>query len=207
MIHQLAQVIAKVLHLNAMQQPEEALDEIQRCSKQLLGMDLRLLTTLSDEEFIRLLSLGDRFDVEKCVAAAELLRLAGTVKDLQRDEPAAYRCTTTSLSLFLELLFRETETLPSEYYEQVDELARRLSSYDLPLNLQKKLFRYYSVVGSYAAAEDLLFDIVEQEEGFVPEGIRFYEGLLRKSDKALVSGNLPRDEVHAGLAELLKRTQ
>jgi hypothetical protein len=83
MIHQLAQVIAKVLGLSQLKQYDVALDEIQLSSKQLLGMDLRLLTTLSDEEFVRLLALGERFDVEKCVVAGELLRLTGEVKELE----------------------------------------------------------------------------------------------------------------------------
>src|SRR5512137_2186340 len=85
MIHQLAQVVAKVLHLSQVKEHDAALEEIQASSRQLLGMDLRLLTTLSDAEFIRLLSLGDRFDVEKCVVAAELLRLTGEVKNHRGD--------------------------------------------------------------------------------------------------------------------------
>jgi len=65
MIHQLAHVLAKVLGLSQLERYDDALEEVQLSSRQLLGMDLRLLTTLSDTEFVRLLSLGDRFDVEK----------------------------------------------------------------------------------------------------------------------------------------------
>lgn len=207
MIHQLAQVVARVLRLSELKQHEEALEEIQGSSKQLLGMDLRLLTSLSDEEFIRLLSLGDRFDVEKCVATAELLRLVGTVGENQHHDNTAYRCYTTSLSLFLELLFRESETLPKEYYDHIEHLIGKLSSYELPQELQKRLFRYYDISGDYAAAEDILFEVVKKNKGFIEEGIRFYERLRKKSDQVLESGNLPRDEIEAGLAELLRKGQ
>jgi hypothetical protein len=206
MIHQLAQVVAKVLKLSQVKQHDAALEEIQTSSRQLLGMDLRLLTTLSDAEFIRLLSLGDRFDVEKCVVAAELLRLTGEVKNHQGDEEGEYRSYTTSLSLFLELLFRESETLPDEYFDKIEGLIGTLAPYELPSHLQEKLFRFYRIAGRYDKAEDILFDLVQQNPGFGVEGIKFYTMLRAKSDEELEHGNLPRHELEAGLAELQKKT-
>ncbi len=153
MIQQLAEVFARVLKLSEVKRFDEALEEIQLSSKQLLGMDRRLLTTLSDSEFIRLLSVGDRFDVEKCVVVAELLRLAGEVKSVEGDEAEQYHCTVTSLSLFLELLLRESETLPKEYFDKIELLIGDVSVYDLTGELQQKLFRYYEAVGRYDAAE------------------------------------------------------
>ena len=203
MIHQLAQALAKVLKLNQIEQYDEALEEIQRSSKQLVGMDLRLLTTLSDNEHIRLLSLGDRFEVEKCVVAAELLRQIGDVKELQGNDAERYHCYSTSLSLFLELLFRESETLPKEYFDKIDVLISKLSAYELTPALLKKLFRFYGSVGRYDAAENTLFDLVGRDAAFCTEGVRFYERLRTKSDEELERGNLPRGEVEAGLKELL----
>ena len=204
MIHQLAQVIAKVLKLSEAKQHYEALEEIQFSSKQLLGMDLRLLTSLSDTEIIRLLSIGERFEVEKCVVTAELLRLIGEVRERQADEHGKYQSYTTSLSLFLELLFRESETLPKEYFDEIDVLISKLSSYELSSDLLQKLFRFYGVVGRYDSAENVLFDLLQREPGFAVEGVKFYEQLRMKSDEELARGNLPRNEIEAGLAELLK---
>lgn len=205
MIHQLAQLIARVLKLTEVRQYTGALEEIQLSSKQLLGMDLRLLTTLSDTEFIRLLSLGERFDVEKCVVAAELLRLRGEVCEHQADENGKYNSYTTSLSLFLELLFRESDVLPKEYFDEIDALIKKLSSYDLPTELLKKLFRFHGVVGRYDVAENILFDLVGREPAFATEGVKFYERLRAKTDEELNHGNLPRDEVEEGLAEFLRK--
>ncbi len=205
MIHQLAQVVAKVLKLSEVKDYTAALEEVQRSSKQLLGMDLRLLTTLSDSELIRLLSLGERFDVEKCVVAAELLRLIGEVKERQGDENGKYDSYSTSLSLFLELLFRESERLPKEYFDKMDMVIGKLSSYELPLDVLRRLFRFYGIVHRFDVAEDVLFDLVEREPGFGVEGVRFYERLRTRSDEELERGNLPRSEVEAGLVELLKK--
>lgn len=205
MIHQLAQVIAKVLKLNEVKQYTEALEEIQLSSKQLLGMDLRLITSLSDTEFIRFFSLGERFEVEKCVVTAKLLRLIGEVREGQADDIGKYHSYTTSLSLLLELLFRESETLPKEYFDEIDVLINKLSSYDLSSDLLRKLFRFYGIVRRYDAAENILFDLVESDSGFCAEGVKFFERLRTKSDKELEEGNLPRNEVEAGIAELLRK--
>lgn len=205
MIHQLAQVLAKVLKLSEVKQYNAALEEIQLSSKQLLGMDLRLLTSLSDTEFIRLLSLGERFDVEKCIVTAELLRLIGEVRERQADENGKCHSYTTSLSLFLDLLFRESETLPKEYFDEIDVLISKLSSYELSSDLLQKLFRFYGIVRRYDIAENVLFDLVERDSGFGAKGVKFYEQLRMKSDEELERGNLPRSEVETGLAELLKK--
>jgi hypothetical protein len=203
MIHQLAQVIAKVLNLSEVKQHAEALEEIQRSSKQLLGMDVRFLTSLSDDEIIRLLSLGERFEVEKCVVTAELLRLVGEVRERQSEELGRYQAYATSLSLFLELLFRESETLPKEYFDEIELLISKLSSYELSSGLEGKLFRYYDIVGRYDAAENVLFDLVKRDPGFGAEGVRFYDRLRMKSDEELIRGNLPRGEIETGLTALV----
>jgi hypothetical protein len=205
MIHQLAQVLAKVMGLSEVKRYDEALEEVQRSSKQLLGMDLRMLTTLTDEEFVRLLSLGDRFDVEKCVVVGELMRLVGEVKEREGDEGERFRCYTTSLSLFLELLIRESGVLPKEYFEKIEWLIGKTSSYELPIELKTKLFRYYEAIGRFDAAEDTLFDIVEQDPEFVGEGLKFYDRLRTKSEEELGHGNLPRDEVEASIKDQEKR--
>lgn len=205
MIHQLAQVLARVMGLSEIKQYDEALEEIQLSSKQLLGMDLRFLTTLSDEEFVRLLGLGERFDVEKCVVVGELLRLVGEVKEREGDEGERFHCYTTSLSLFLELLIRESGVLPKEYYEKIEMLIGKTRSYELPVGLKRKIFRYYEAVGKFDAAENKLFEIVEQDPQFVGEGMKFYGRLRTKSEEELVRGNLPRDEVEASIKDLEKR--
>ena len=205
MIHQLAQVLARVMGLSEIERYDEALEEIQLSSKQLLGMDLQFLTTLSDEEFVRLLSLGERFDVEKCVVVGELLRLVGEVKEREGDEGERFHCYATSLSLFLELLIRESGVLPKEYFEKIESLIGKTSSYELPVGLKAKIFRYYEAVGRFDAAENKLFEIVEQDPQFAEEGMRFYGRLRTKSEEELVHGNLPRNEVEASIKDLEKR--
>jgi hypothetical protein len=204
-ISQLAAVLASVLRLMKLNRHEEALEEIQTSSKQLLGMDLRLLSTLSDAEFIRLLSLGERFDVEKCVAIAELLRIVGDVRADQGKEEEGSRARLTALSLFLELSQQETGSLPQEYHETVENIIRMLTPAGMPARINKKLFSYYESLGKFAKAEDALFRVVEEDPTFVEAGIKFYERLRLKSDKELELGGLPRNEIDSSVQDLSRR--
>lgn len=205
MIHQLAQVLARVLKLNEAKCYDESLEEINASSRRLIGMDIRMLTSLSDTEFIRLLGLGDRFDLEKCVVAAELLRMVGEVKLAQGDEASTYECRVASLSLFLELLRHETGTLPKEYSDSVERLVKELSVYELSLALRQRIFQYYEYAGRFDLAENVLVEILQQEPGLVSEGVKFYTRLQAKSDEDLSKGNLPRNEVEEGLNNLKRR--
>ncbi|HEV2660598.1 MAG TPA: DUF6483 family protein, partial [Ktedonobacteraceae bacterium] len=67
-----------------------------------------------------------------------------------------------------------------------------------------KLFAYYELSGQYARAEDTLFDLLEtgNNREMVESGRAFYTRLLAKSDADLQAGNLARDEVDEGLAQL-----
>jgi hypothetical protein len=207
MIQQLAQALARVLKLSEVKQFDEALEEVQRTSKKMLGMDLRMLTSLSDEEFIRLMSLGERFDVEKCVVIAELLRVVGDVNDLRGNEGERHHCYTTSLSLLIELLLRESGTLPKEYFDEMEMLMGKLSAYKLSVGLREKLVRYYEATGRFDAAENILFDVVKEDPVFVTEGLMFYQRLRRKSEEDLVRGNLTHEEVEASIKDLERQTK
>lgn len=202
MISSLARVLAKVLFHKEAKRYDQAMEELQQAGKQLLGMNLLLLNSLSDEELIALLKLGERFDVEKCLAAAELLREQSEIQKLTGKENESARSAMKSLSLFTELVQYEKEALPREYFEKIGTLIQKLSAFELPKSIEQRLFRYYERVGSYAKAEDVLFELIEQDASFVQEGIKFYDRLMKKHDDELVQGNLPRSEVEGSLLQL-----
>ncbi|MBI3580019.1 MAG: hypothetical protein HY089_11490 [Ignavibacteriales bacterium] len=205
MISSLARVLAKVMLHKKAKQYDQAMEELQQAGKQLLGMNLLLLSSLSDEELIALLKLGERFDVEKCLAAAELLREQSEIQGLTGNENESARSAMKSLSLFTELVQYEKEALPQEYFEKIESLIQALSVFELPRSIQQKIFRYYELTGSYAKAEDVLFELVEQNASFVQEGIKFYDRLMKKTDDELAKGNLPRGEVKKSANELTKK--
>jgi hypothetical protein len=75
----------------------------------------------------------------------------------------------------------------------------------LPLPTNRKLFQYNEKAGRYARAEDVLFEMLEGDEvpsGLIAEGIAFYHRLMAKSDDELLLGNLSREELREGLAQV-----
>jgi pentatricopeptide repeat protein len=72
------------------------------------------------------------------------------------------------------------------------------------------LMRHYELAGEFGKAEDALFSMVEEEPdnlGLLDFGIGFYQRLQGKSNDALLTGNLPRVELEAGLAQLAARKE
>jgi len=72
-IHQLAQVLARVLSLKSDQQPDQALQEIDRAFQDLPGLDVLLHATATRDELLALCRSDDRFHSEKALALADLL--------------------------------------------------------------------------------------------------------------------------------------
>ena len=92
-----------------------------------------------------------------------------------------------------------------EYAPSVEDITTGLDAYVLPAPTSLALLRYYERAGAYGRAEDALFEALEAEPGnadAIEAGLAFYKRLRQQTDAALVAGNLPRDEVKAGLAEL-----
>jgi len=191
--------------LTKIKQYDAAEEEVQTSAKLLLGMDLRMLTALSDAELIRLLSLGERFDVEKCVVIAGLLKILGDVRHERGEKEESVHVRLTALSLFLELAHREPGALPSEYYEEVESIIKTVAPTGIPSRLNKKLFGYYEALGRFDKAENILFELAEEDASFVEDGMKFYERLRMKDDGELERGNLPRIEIDASVQDLAKR--
>ena len=66
------------------------------------------------------------------------------------------------------------------------------------------MMAYYEQQGAYAAAEDVLFDMLEDDDSDAARatGREFYSRMLSLTDDELEAGELPRDEVTEGLARL-----
>lgn len=112
------------------------------------------------------------------------------------------------LHLLLDTFARNDMALRPDFVPTVDAFLIALHDTPLPLNTSLMLMCYYEQMGELAKAEDMLFAVIEEEPGNVELlnfGIVFYQRLLGHSDRTLVAGNLPREEVKASLAELEKR--
>ncbi len=202
MIEQLARFLQRSLLLKEAKEYHESVAEIKKAGKMFLGLSPEAMDALSDADLIRLWRVGQDLDAERCALAAQIFRTEGEIYEDQGDAERACASYAKSLSLLTETINFLKEKIPTELSSSVDFLAARLDVDSLPPSLQKKLFTAYGTVGRLSKAEDLLFDIIAGDRSFVPEGIQFYERLLKCADEDLERGNLPRNEVLQSLEQL-----
>ncbi len=187
---------------------QAAMSLIDESLDKLFGLNGTLITRLFGREPLSELTFGEDADLSqaKLIAAAALLKEAGEIQVEQGAENESFQSFLSALELLLTgLLSHNNSSLP-EYAPEVDEMLDMLADWHLPAHLNKLLLRYYHKLGQLDEAEDLLFEMIEQEpedEEILKLGITFYQLILTKSDAYLELGNLPREEAEAGLAELL----
>lgn len=191
-------------------QYREAGRTIDQTLRQFFGLDSEAVRGLSAEELVGLVRLGHSPLVgsdalaEKLVLLASILAEQADLDAAQNDPEGSADCALKSLQIFLVVLTGEDPTA-ERAIAALDPLLNHLAAYDLPAPTKQQLWQHYERAGEFARAEDWLFALLEDDPAALPDGIAFYDRLAWRTDDELARGNLPRDEVAAGLAELRAR--
>ncbi len=197
--------MAIILHLRKYNKHEEALIFADDMLLQMTGLTSSFINSVSDEMLIQAISPLGMLNVDKCLWIAVLLKAEGEIyQEMGKDNESYYRYLK-SLGLYLLALSRETTMQDTTLYSDIEELLNKLEDYELPLSMKEKLFPYYEHIGKYDKAEDVLFEVIDANtanNAFFEQGIAFYTRLRTKNDADLLRGNLSRDEVEEGLAQL-----
>lgn len=202
---QIGRELAIVLHLRKRNQYEDALITIDDLLFHKVGLTSSFINSLSEEMLVRALSPLGKLNVEACLWIASLLKAEGEIYDSKQDSNASYYRSMKALYLFIEALKQEHFPEDSAFYLDIKELIGNLAVYELPATIQLQLFYYYECIGLYAQAENMLFDQLETASpprSLIEQGHAFYERLLKKSDFDLGAGDLSREEIYEGLAQL-----
>lgn len=210
LIEQLGQVWAILYTLVSKGQIAEALLVIDQALQRLVGFSLAEAEALSADDLIALIRLsGSRLEesivADQLTVLASLLREAADAYAIQGDPDRADNQRLKALHLFLAALTGNGSPSSPQVAEAVEPLLEQLSEYELPARVKDLLWQHFERVGQFAKAEDWLFELLEDDQAepdTVERGIAFFERLLERSDAELVQGDLPRDEVLAGLAQL-----
>lgn len=204
MIEQLSRFLAKALLLKDGKEYIESIAEVKKAGKMFLGLNPEAMDALSDKDLLHLWRVADDLDAEKCALAAQIFKVEGEIYEDQGDDDKASESYFKSLSLLTETINFLREKIPSELIASIEYLTEHLDVDTLPAPYRHKLFTTYATIGRFSKAEDLLFDLVEEDASFAAQGKRFYQQLLKRTDEELEQGNLPRDEVLESLAQLEK---
>ena len=210
LIEQLGQVWAALYTLVTKGQFAEGLLLIDQALQRLLGFSLAEAEALSADDLIALIRLGSSRLEENIIAdqltvLASLLREAAEIYAIQGDADRADNQRLKALHLFLAALTGKGSPSSPHAGEAVEPLLHQLSEYDLPARVKDVLWQHFERVGQFAKSEDWLFELLESDQAepdTLARGIAFFERLLERSDEELIQGDLPREEVLAGLAQL-----
>lgn len=163
------------------------------------------IDTISFSSVIDIISREDEFNGEKYIALGELLCLQGFVCQSTGDEEGQIRYYLKSIDALNEA-FREDSDIEKRYFQDGIHISDLLSVYDLTINENKKIFKFYEIVGKYDKAEDILFYMIKKsnkDKNIISMGINYYERLKNLSDEVLEAGNLSREEIEDSYKELM----
>jgi hypothetical protein len=203
MITMMTAVIMKVLRLKHAHDYPQALIELETASRSILGVPLPFLNGLSEDQLITLYHSDLNASAVKLHVAGMLLKEEADVLLLQGHTEEGTAHSAKALHLLVEALVSTGETLDDHHLEAIDGLWDRLRERELAPTLRVRLMKYCEWKGNFGKAEDLLYELIEEDERFTRDGVSFYERLLQRPDDVLEKGNLPREEVEQGL----KRTR
>jgi uncharacterized protein DUF6483 len=201
------QAWARIVRLIKDRQFETAHMVLDQAYRQLIGLSPEAVLERNPNALIARL----RFDEapaagrDKCLALATLLRASGDTAAAEGDSATATDAYHKALLVLLDMALRDPSLALSDYVPTVESLDAELSGHALPVTTQQELLLYYEQAGVYAKAEDILWAMLQAAPGdceIVGVGRALYARLQHLSDAALIAGNLPRDEVDGGLADL-----
>lgn len=202
MTEMLTAVLAKVLFNKETKNYEEAGKEIETAAKTIVGLDLRIINILNPEDIIQLMKTSDLY-AGRCLVSAELLKEYADVHELNGKDNR--NIILKSLNLYIEAILSKELPEPEKYYTKINELISLIDESDLQDDLNFKIIDYYEFSGQYSKAEDLIFELIENNnKDIIDRSVSFYKKLLHRTDAELESGNLSREEVNDALDEISK---
>jgi tetratricopeptide (TPR) repeat protein len=199
------QMLARILGLAKGGRRDEALGLFDQAYQPLLGVSARVVSTLSEEQLLSLLTSGSMPDLRRVATVLELLKVEADLHAEAGNRAAAVARYRRALAL-AGFLAARSEALPDAALAA--DLVERTAALELPVAQRLQLARVLEALGRYADAEDALFEAIDADPDDpdpVDTAIAFCQRLLALDPEALAAGGLPLEEVKATMAELLRR--
>jgi len=198
----LAAVLTKVLFNKENKNYIDAEKEIESAAKTMVGLDLELIRILNIEDILKLMKTSDLY-AGRCLVSAELLREYSGLYEIKRKETEGKNFEMKSLHLYIEALLTKDLSEPEKYFKGINELISSCSDNEFSDNLNIKLIDYYEFSGQYSKADDIIFELLENQNEFVfDKAVSFYKKLQGKTNEELKTGNFSIEEVNEGLEEI-----
>lgn len=194
---QLGRELSILIGLRKRDKREDELIAIDNFLLKYIGMTSRFINSISDEMLLQALSPLGKLNIESALWIGSLLHEEGNIYADMGNTTESYYRYCKALYLLLEAFYQEHIPDETIFITTIHELITKLSVYEMPLHIQRKLFRYYEQKGMYAQAENILFDYLEQspDAAMFADGTAFYQRLTLKSASDLAAGDLSHEEI------------
>ena len=209
-IEEFVAMLTKITGLARDGRQEEAADLSEETFHKLTGAHASEVVEMSETELLaRLIQDGPAQMVEtRAFMLATLLKTNGDRIASQGRLEESRQYYLKGLHLLLDVFGRVEITERPDFVPAVEAFLTGLRDEPLPFATNALLMQHYERTGELARAEDALFGLLDAEPGrgdVLDFGRLFYQRLLELDDRVLAEGNLPREEVLGGLAELAAR--
>jgi len=206
MIEQFAMILMKIVLYKQMKQFDQARQEMNTAYKLMLNSEPDQIKNKPADKIAGMLKSDDKAAAEKLMIAAELLREEAEICESEEGfGDDIFHLLCKSFYLYIDALEYENSYKTSEYLEKIDTIVKKITKYELSSQTKTKLYQYYELIERFDKAENILYELIDARyENILIEGRAFYDRLLKKPDRELSDGNLPRTEVQEGLAKIEK---
>jgi tetratricopeptide (TPR) repeat protein len=203
------EALAKIKEYREEGKNEEALNVIDDTLKDLFRLGFKFFDSFADENLIDMVKTDGTINADKCIMMAKLLEEDAEILESLGNSNEAFFIFLKSLNLFLEAFLNKDEDCDLQhFFSDIDAIIEKISDYKVPDILQNKIFDYYTKIQNYDKAENILYEILEDNnfsKNTLDKAISFYEELLTKDDEDLEHGNLSREELVESLNILKKK--
>lgn len=175
--------------------------------KNLVGLDINAIDTLSFNSVREIISKDASYNLGKYIALGELLQLQGKICLKDDNESMMLNYYLKSLESFYEI-YDEEEINNDKYIKDIECLINDLREYDIPIESDMQIFKFYELMNKLDKAEDILFYIIDKsnnDKSNIEMGLEFYNKLKQRPEEELIKGNLPLEEVEDSYLELSKK--
>lgn len=205
LIAQMTETVGQVMGLRRERKQEEALLYIGEELDKRFRLNARLIRSLSDEDLVRMMTTSGVVETANLHAIALLLKEEADIHDELGKPELSYPVRLKALQLFVRLAVLDAPSMLRTPSEEAREVLGKLGGYELPGGTKLLLLEWHELEGRYDQAENVLYELLEDEALPPDEAERFYRRLLLLPDESLEAGGLPREEVLDGLRALAQR--
>lgn len=204
LISQTTVALGRLMGLKEQKKHDEAMELIDEFLSREMRMRTRLALGLSDEDLLQMLSIGGVPNLESVAILAAFLQEEGDLLYATGKPGDAIPRYEKALRLLVHALREGGPVKGLRMEERIRELAARLAPYEIASETKRSVWSWHESQGHYADAENMLYELYEDQAVTSKEGRSFYERMERLDDGALERGGLPRSELREGIEQWIK---